>query len=123
LNGQNIAMIPVVDDDGVSSGVVVPVSVDNINSKTNSRYFVDVDYDINGRSRIISADGFTVELRPYYGNDAPTLMPEWNVIEFGIADVGDNNVNTWAFLTGNSFMCVEAREAWRQGKRMVERLR
>ena len=77
LNGRNIGLIPVGDDDenddvdgammtnggGVGERVVVPIAIDNVNSNTNSRYFVD--YALDGR--IISSAGFTIELGPYQG--------------------------------------------------------
>ena len=43
------------------------------------------------------------------GDDASnttTLHPGWNEIEFVIGDVGDDNVDSWAFLKANSFTCV-----------------
>ena len=128
LNGRNVALVRAVDDDdgdddgGAGGGVaaaVVPVSVDGINSRTNSGYYVD--YALDGR--VVSADGFTVELGPYYRDDeggattttttttTTTSMlpsPGWNVIEFVIGDAGDDNVDSWAFLRANSFSCVVA---------------
>jgi hypothetical protein len=118
LNGQNIAMIPVLNNEnnGVVSnnGVSVPVSVDSINPKTNSEYYINHKLD----GQIVSANGFTVELHPYY-NDAnndsaaatTTLLPEeWNVIEFTISDVGDDNINSWVFLSANSFSCKKVKD-------------
>ena len=102
LNGRNVALVQV---DGV--GGYVPVEVDSVNPNTNSRHFVE--YVLDGR--IVSADGFTVELGPYGGEDAttttaPALLPGWNAIEFEIRDVGDANVDSWAFLRAGSFSCA-----------------
>ncbi|KAL3803966.1 hypothetical protein ACHAW5_001743 [Stephanodiscus triporus] len=103
LNGRNVALVQV---DGV--GGYVPVEVDSVNPNTNSRHFVE--YVLDGR--IVSADGFTVELGPYSGEDAttsiPPLLPGWNAIEFAIRDVGDANVDSWAFLRAGSFSCAAA---------------
>ena len=137
LNGQNIAMIPVVlnnDNNGVvssiSNGISVPVSVDSINTKTNSEYFIN--YKLDGQ--IVSANGFTVELHPYYNYDhnddsyaaaaaataTTLLLDEWNVIEFTISDVGDDNINSWAFLSANSFSCRKVMEDVTEGGQTVD---
>jgi hypothetical protein len=114
LNGENVALVPVYDDYGAKKAVV-PIAIDTINSKTNSRYFVD--YVLDGR--IISSEGFTAELGPYHGEEEgeghdedasggskSVVLPGWNTIEFFIGDVGDINVDSWAFLKANSFACV-----------------
>ena len=131
LNGENIAMIPVLtkqgNNGGVSkSGVSLPVSVDSINTKTNSEYYIS--YKLDGQ--IVSANGFTVELHPYYYNDnnnndsaatakTTLLLDEWNVIEFTISDVGDDNINSWAFLSANSFSCRKVMEDVTEGGQTV----
>jgi len=124
LNGRNVALVRVGDGDGGDGGAgggaaaAVPVSVDSINSGTNSGYYVDHALD----GRVVSAGGFTVELGPYYRDDdgggattttttTTTSMlpsPGWNIIEFVIGDAGDDNVDSWAFLRANSFSCVVA---------------
>ena len=121
LNGRNVALVRVGDGDGGGGGAgggaaaaAVPVSVDSINSGTNSGYYVD--YALDGR--VVSAGGFTVELGPYYRDDGggatatttASMLPSpgWNIIEFVIGDAGDDNVDSWAFLRANSFSCVVA---------------
>lgn len=115
LNGQNIAMIPVLNNDNNgrahSNGVSVPVSVDSINPKTNSEYYIN--YNLDGQ--IVSANGFTMELHPHDGDNSDSaattlLSDEWNVIEFTISDVGDDNINSWAFLSANSFSCKKVED-------------
>ena len=116
MNGNNVALVPVYDDYGAKIAVA-PIAIDTINSKTNSKYFVDHVLD----GRIVSSEGFTVELGPYRGEEvggdegadasggiSTAVLPGWNTIEFVMGDVGDINVDSWAFLKANSFACVIA---------------
>jgi hypothetical protein len=123
LNGIGVWMVHVVGGGGYNGDhygrVVVPVPVDGISSGADSRYYVG--YALDGG--MMSADGFTVKLGPYYSiskgvkgdkeggtkmtttmtttaTDTASLLPPpgWNTIEFLIGNAGNDNVDSWAFL-------------------------
>jgi hypothetical protein len=85
LDGQNIALIP---------GTTTPVSINNINSLTNSGLYND-----NTGGTGIEYDGFTSLLTA----SGLGLTPGNHHIKIAIADVGDGIYDSAVFLQLNSF--------------------
>lgn len=87
---QNVALVP---------GTSIVVSIDNINHKRNTQYFVD-NVDVNSREyKYLQPDGLTVSLTANLD-----LVPcEWYTIKLAIADVGDQLKDSWVFIESKSF--------------------
>jgi flagellar motor protein MotB len=94
---QNIAVLP---------NTNTPITIDLINEKTNSKYFV-ANYPTYSESRhyyetsnLFMFDGFTkpiqtgLKLKPY----------NWYHFRIVITDIGDRKFDSWIFLKGNSFV-------------------
>jgi len=97
LNGKNVALVP--------GGGAAPISVNNVNGRTNSEYFVEnaLTGRINRTSpyQAVEADGFTTRLR---AEDA--ARPGWNSIKLVVGDAGDGSLDSWALLGAGSFSCA-----------------
>ncbi|MFO8087851.1 MAG: choice-of-anchor L domain-containing protein [Bacteroidales bacterium] len=84
-NNENIALIP---------GTTTPVTIDNVNSGSNSQYYIDNQY---GSS--IEYDGFTTVLTAW-----AKVIPCTNYhIVIGVADAGDHIYDSGVFLEAYSF--------------------
>ncbi|KAL7539847.1 hypothetical protein ACHAWF_006516, partial [Thalassiosira exigua] len=115
LNGHNVARLPATD---TNSDIV---SINNVNYKSNSKYFhgndpgtgweedpADVAHDLDVVYPQIEADGFTDTLLV---RGTPTSDPEaWNTIKLAVGDVGDHTLDSWVLLEGASFACVDVTE-------------
>jgi hypothetical protein len=97
LNGQNIAFVP--DE----NGGVAPVSIEDVNEKRNTQYFVNNKSKVNSTSlySTIEADGFTSKLTAQ-----GAAKPGWNVVKLAIGDVGDGNIDSWVLLEAGTFSCA-----------------
>lgn len=88
LNGVNIAYLP---------GTSTPISIYNVNHTVNTTYYVSNDppspFDIQ-------CDGFTVPI----SLNATVIPNQVNHIKLAVADAFDNNLDTWVFLNGESFI-------------------
>ena len=117
LNGRNIATVPDEKDDGSS----IPITISNINSETNSEYYVN--NELEGRSNETSpfkANGFTTMLQA--SGKVPT--GEWNTIELVIGDVSDGNIDSWALIEAGSFSCGSSSSgsgSWKEDKDVIPR--
>ena len=98
LNGKNIALVPdrdgKVGEDGLG---ILPVTINNINSKVNSQFFVSN----NPSHSEINGGGYTTELRA-----VGQVFPGWNSIKFVVGDAGDRNHDSWVFIKAGSFSCT-----------------
>jgi hypothetical protein len=100
---QNLALIP---------GTAIPVTVDNINDRRNSGYYVD-----NAGGKTIQYDGFTTVLTA-----SATVIPcQTYHLKLAIADVGDHLLDSGVFLksgsfdAGNQFSIIGLRDAVEDG--------
>ncbi len=85
-NDQNIAVVP---------GTTLPVNCFNINSSTNSQYYID-----NTGGLTLQYDGFTVVLTAWVlVNPCETYH-----IKLGIADAGDHIYDSGVFIAENSIV-------------------
>ncbi|MCP4326142.1 MAG: PEP-CTERM sorting domain-containing protein [Alteromonadales bacterium] len=86
MDGKNIATLP---------GSDTFVTIDNVNDKRNSEYFIDnIDASYN-----LQADGFTTMLQiSVLGLNAGT-----HSMEFAIADAGDSSYDSWLLIETGSF--------------------
>lgn len=87
---KNVALVPGTDS---------IVSIDNINAKRNSRYYVNNDDPDNLRHTLLQHDGQTVVLVA----EIDAVPCEWYKIKLAIADVGDPDKDSWVFLEARSF--------------------
>lgn len=102
LNGQNIALVP--DGtvaDGEDDRSILPVTINNINSKVNSDLFV-----YNPSHSEFQAGGYTTELKA-----SGQVFPGWNSIKFVVGDAGDRHLDSWVFLKAGSFSCTRVEGA------------
>lgn len=87
---QNVAKIPVTN---------VEVSIDNVNHKRNSEYFVLNDNPNSDSYKYLQHNGQTVVLKANL-----TLQAcEWYTIKLAITDVGDPALDSWVFIGSKSF--------------------
>jgi len=106
LNGANIALIQNGDDD--DDGSSSPITVDNINARINSQYFIE--NELTGRIQrtsphpMIEADGLTTRLHASWS--APP-GGEWNTLKFVVGDVGDGEFDSWALIGAGPLGCKE----------------
>ena len=117
LNGQNIATV-IDENDGGS----IPITISNINSETNSEYYVNNELEgrINGTSPYpVEANGFTTELQA----SGKVTTGEWNTIKFVIGDVSDGNIDSWALIEAGSFSCGSSSGSgsWKEEKDVMPR--
>lgn len=84
---QNIALIP---------GTSTPVAINNINSTSNSNYYIDNE-TVPGVT--VEFDGFTVVLTAR----AKVQCNQTYHIKLAVADVGDNGLDSSIFLEAESF--------------------
>jgi len=87
---QNVALVPGTDS---------IVSIDNINHKRNSQYYIGNYNQDHYRFDLLQQDGQTVVLTA----DIKTVPCEWYKIQMAIADVGDPDKDSWVFLEAKSF--------------------
>eukprot|EP00984_Skeletonema_dohrnii_P004988 scaffold1769_cov132-Skeletonema_dohrnii-CCMP3373.AAC.5 len=97
LNGQNIALV--IPDE---NGGVAAVSIEDVNEKRNTQYFVD-NKSKNSTSVYseVDADGFTTKLTAQ-----GEAKPGWNIVKLAIGDVGDGNLDSWVLLEAGTFSCT-----------------
>ncbi len=87
---QNVALLP---------GSNVVVSIDNVNHKRNTSYYVD-NFDVTKNTyKYLQPDGLTVALTA----DLKLQSCEWYTIKLAIADVGDPIKDSWVFIESKSF--------------------
>ncbi|MCB0733532.1 MAG: choice-of-anchor L domain-containing protein [Flavobacteriales bacterium] len=87
---QNVALLP---------GTNIEVSIDNVNHKRNSAYYVD-NVDVNSTiHKYLQPDGLTRSLTASLKLQAC----EWYTIKLAIADVGDPIKDSWVFIESKSF--------------------
>ena len=87
---QNVAKIP---------GSNVEVSIDNVNHKRNSEYFVLNDNTSSISYKHLQHNGQTVVLKANL-----TLQAcDWYTIKLAITDVGDPALDSWVFIGSKSF--------------------
>jgi len=87
---QNVALLP---------GSNVVVSIDNVNHKQNTSYYVD-NFDVTKTTyKYLQPDGLTVALTA----DLKLQSCEWYTIKLAIADVGDPIKDSWVFIESKSF--------------------
>ena len=118
LNGQNIATVPDEQDGGS-----IPITISNINSETNSEYYVNNELAgrINETSPFpVEANGFTTELQA----SGKVLTGEWNTIKLVIGDVSDGNIDSWALIEAGTFSCGSSSSgsgSWKEEKDVIPR--
>ena len=94
-NAINIALLP---------GTTTPITVDNVNSNTNSTYYVDngdgftAPYSTD--PQYIQYDGFTVPITII----AHVVEGETHHMKIAIGDAGDTAFDSAVFLSGGSFL-------------------
>lgn len=87
---QNVALVP---------NTNLSVSIDNINHLKNASYFLLNNNPASASYKFLQHDAQTVKLEAKL-----TLIPcEWYTIKLSIADVGDNNWDSWVFIEAQSF--------------------
>ncbi len=87
---MNVALVP---------GTGLPVSIDNINHIKNSGYFKTNSIPGSITYKFLQHDAQTTVLQARLN-----LIPcEWYTIKLSIADVGDNNWDSWVFIEAQSF--------------------
>jgi hypothetical protein len=91
VNGQNMAVIP---------GTSTPVSINNVNLKTNSNYYINNDRSDGGGKINTSMDGFTTVLYV----EAPVKKGEVNHMKMAIADAGDTSLDSHVLIRAESFI-------------------
>ena len=93
-NAENIALVP---------GSSTPVAIDNVNTTTNSTYYVDngdgFSFPWNSDPQYIQFDGFTVPLTAY----STVQCGQTYHLKIAIADAGDEVLDSGVFLEGGSF--------------------
>jgi hypothetical protein len=89
LNGVYIALLP---------GGTTSVAINNVNSGVNSQYYINND----GGAYQTQADGFTTTLQ------ANGIQLSTNHIKIAVADVGDSHWDSWVFLEGGTFRCIDS---------------
>lgn len=87
---KNVALVPGTDS---------IVSIDNINHKRNSEYYISNYNEDHFRYDLLQHDGQTVVLVA----EIKTVPCEWYKIKLAIADVGDADKDSWVFLEAKSF--------------------
>jgi len=91
---KNIAIVP---------GTTIPVTIDNVNSNTNSQYFVNngtgLDSIHNTNNYYIQYDGFTTVLTAKVKNIQPFAVYH---LKLAVADAGDGIYDSGVFLETNS---------------------
>ena len=118
LNGQNIATV--IDEQDGSS---IPITISNINSETNSEYYVNNELigRINETSPYpVEANGFTTGLQA----SGTVLTGEWNTIKLVIGDASDGNIDSWALIEAGSFSCGSSSSesgSWKEEKDVFTR--
>ena len=95
LNGENIALVPGTGD---------RISVNSINNKNNSEYFIDNDK--RPGPFCTEMDGYTV-LMTAKGIVTPG---ESHTIKLAIADAGDRSFDSWVFIGAEGFTGIEPGE-------------
>lgn len=90
LNGNNIALIP---------STTTPVSINNVNHLLNTSYFVNN----TSATYCTEMDGFTTVLTA----SASVTPNATNTIKLGVADAGDDVLDSWVFIKGESFGGVD----------------
>lgn len=87
---QNVALIP---------GSNLEVSIDNVNHKRNTDYFILNDDSGSNRYKYLQHNGQTVVLKANLN-----LQPcQWYTIKLAISDVGDAALDSWVFIGSKSF--------------------
>lgn len=86
VDGVNVALAPGSSD---------PISIDNINNTQNSSLFVDNTSGLFNTQM----DGFTKSLQI----NLKDLNAGKHTMQFAIADVGDNDYDSWVFVQAKSF--------------------
>lgn len=86
VDGVNTAFVP---------GTTTPISVDNINTTTNSSLFVDNTSAVHNTQM----DGFTKAMQI----NLKGLSAGKHTMEFAIADTGDFILDSWIFIEADSF--------------------
>jgi len=116
LNGQNIATVSDEKD-----GRSIPITISNINSETNSEYYVNNELvgRINETSPFpVEANGFTIELQA----SGKVTTGEWNTMKLVIGDVSDGNIDSWALIEAGSFTCSSSGSgSWKEEKDVMPR--
>jgi gliding motility-associated-like protein len=87
---QNVALVP---------GSNVVVSIDNVNHKRNTAYYVDNNDVTRKTHKYLQSDGLTTVLVA----DLSLQACEWYTIKLAIADVGDPIKDSWVFIESKSF--------------------
>ncbi|WP_414621434.1 PEP-CTERM sorting domain-containing protein [Calothrix sp. CCY 0018] len=92
LDGQNIALVP---------GTTTPVSINSVNTGTNSAFFNNNDPSDLGTPTPfnIEYDGFTT----VFTAQALALTPGTHTIKLAVADAGDSSLDSAVFIKGSSF--------------------
>ncbi len=85
-NAASIALIP---------GTSTPITINNVNSNSNSSYFIDNEFGAAN----VEADGFTVVLTAI----AEVICGETYHIKIAIGDASDASYDSWVFLEAGSF--------------------
>ncbi|MEZ4979085.1 MAG: choice-of-anchor L domain-containing protein [Chitinophagales bacterium] len=92
---QNIALVP---------GTNIPVAIDNVNSTSNSTYYVNngtgANAPFNTDPQYIQYDGYTVPLQAIVSDLIPCSVYH---LKLAIADGGDDNYDSGVFLQAGSF--------------------
>lgn len=87
---QNVAKIP---------GSNVEVTIDNVNHKKNTQYFVMNDDPNSDSYKYLQHNAQTVVLKA----NLTLKACEWYTIKLAIADVGDRDLDSWVFIGSKSF--------------------
>ncbi len=91
-NAENIALVP---------GTGIPVTIDNVNSSTNSAYFIDNSNNFDPNT--VECNGFTTVLTAF----SQVQCGETYHIKLAIGDAGDDQYDSFVFLQANSFQSNE----------------
>jgi hypothetical protein len=83
---KNLALIPDTD---------IPITINNVNSKVNSKYYVDNEYGKN-----IAYDGITYEISP----EIDVVPGKTYHLKIVVADYGDREFDSAIFLKSGSFL-------------------
>lgn len=87
---KNVALVP---------DTTIEVTIDNINHKRNSEYFILNDDTSSNMYAYLQHDGQTVTLQAVLELEACN----WYTIKMAIADVGDPDKDSWVFIQAKSF--------------------
>jgi uncharacterized repeat protein (TIGR01451 family) len=92
VDGVNIARLP---------GTTTPVAINNVNAELNAGFYRNNDPGDLGQPTpfATAADGFTSVLQA-----SVTLLPGTHRIKLAIADAGDSILDSWVFLSTQSFV-------------------